>query len=73
MTEPTEPRRLPPPWRVVEHPESFMVEDANGVPLAFVNFEDDSDRRKLLNRLTSDKAWRVASNIAKLPNLLVKR
>ena len=73
MTEPGAPRRFPVPWRVVEHPESHMIEDANGVPIAFVYFEDDSDRRKIMNRLTSDEAWRIASNIAKLPDLLVKR
>ena len=73
MTEPGAPRRFPVPWRVVEHPESHMIEDANGVPIAFVYFEDDSDRRKIMNRLTSDEAWRSASNIAKLPDLLVKR
>ena len=28
MTEP--PRRLPAPWRVVEFPDSYCVEDANG-------------------------------------------
>ena len=28
MAEP--PRRFPPPWRVVEHPELFWVQDAGG-------------------------------------------
>ena len=73
MTEPAEPRRLPAPWRVVEHSESFVVEDANGRPLAYVYFEDGEPLpRSLMNRLTSDEAWRVASNIAKLPDLLKK-
>ena len=73
MTEPAEPRRLPPPWRVVERGECFIVEDANGQQLAFVYFEDEPGRRNLTKRLTSDEAWRVASNIAKLPDLLLKR
>jgi hypothetical protein len=28
MAEP--PRRFPPPWRVIEHAESFWVQDASG-------------------------------------------
>ena len=72
MSEPPVSRRLPAPWRVVEHSESYVIEDANGQPLAYVYFEDDPDRRKIMNRLTSDEAWRVASNIAKLPELLAK-
>jgi hypothetical protein len=32
MTEPAEPRRLPAPWRVIEHAESLVVEDAMAGP-----------------------------------------
>jgi hypothetical protein len=30
MTDGTAPRRFPPPWRVVELPGGYAVEDANG-------------------------------------------
>ena len=72
MSEPAEQRRFPGPWRAVERGECFVVEDANGRPLAYVYFVDEPVRRGLMNRLTSDEAWRVASNIAKLPDLLKK-
>ena len=63
-------RRLSPPWKVIEHPESFEVRDANGQNLAYVYFDEDEARRDMLKRLTKDEAWRVAANIAKLPELL---
>ena len=40
--------------------ECSIVEDAKGQPMAHVHFEDEP-------LLTSDEAWRVASNIATLP------
>jgi hypothetical protein len=36
----TEPRRLPAPWTIEEHPESFIVIDAKGQRLAFVHFAE---------------------------------
>jgi hypothetical protein len=42
------PRRLPPPWTVVENTESFEVRDANGQNLAYIYFEDQPDRRHQL-------------------------
>jgi len=68
----SEPRRLTPPWALIEHAESFEVRSANGLTLAFVYFEDDPTRRRLTNRLTRDEAYRVAANIVKLPELLQK-
>ena len=37
ITELAEPRWSPVPRCVVEHSESFVVEDANGWPLAYVH------------------------------------
>jgi hypothetical protein len=48
----------------------FIVRDANGQALAFVYCEDDPGRRATAKLLTRDKAWRIAVNIAKLPELL---
>jgi hypothetical protein len=41
------PRRFPPPWSIDEHPESFIVKDAGGQPLAYVYFEDEPQRQIL--------------------------
>jgi hypothetical protein len=63
------PRRFPPPWSIEERQESFIVTDANGQPLAFIYFEDESQRRLSMKRLTRDEAFLIAVNIAKLPSV----
>jgi hypothetical protein len=60
-------RRFPPPWRVEKIPGGLKVCDANGQSLAHV--PNDAHMAKVL---TEDEARRIASNIAKLPNLLGK-
>jgi len=56
------------PWQVIEHAESFEVQDANGQPLSFTYDEDEDEdgRRNAMKRLTRDEARRIATNIAKL-------
>jgi hypothetical protein len=65
-------RRFPPPWSVEELNACFVVRDDNGQKLAYVYFEDESGRRSAANLLTKDEARRIASNVAKLPDLLRK-
>ena len=66
-----EKRRFPAPWRIVEMAGGWQVVDAACTPLAYVYARDD-----LVNGtsgsgyLSTEEAWRVASNIAKLPELL---
>ena len=67
----TKPRKMPPPWTVVEIPGGYRVDDADGKALACVY---GLDRKELPAagpaRLSLEEAWRVASNIVKLPALL---
>lgn len=61
--------RLQRPFRVEETPgASFVVYDAGGVPLAYVYYEADEERRAqaITPKLSRDLARRVAAQIAKL-------
>ena len=44
----------------------FVIRDAKGQALAYVYFES-LGRRSAAKLLTRDEAWRIAVNIAKLP------
>ena len=64
-----ERRRFKAPWSIEEGTESFTVKDATGQALAYLYFEDESQRRLSMRRLTRDEAFLLAVNIAKLPSV----
>jgi hypothetical protein len=69
----TDMRRFPPPWTVEKIPGGFKkVYDANGQSLAYVYSRENPNDAHIAGVLTEDEAKRIASNIAKLPDLLGK-
>jgi hypothetical protein len=50
----------------------FIIRDASGQPLSYVYYENEPGRRTAAGLLTRDEARRIAINIAKLPELLVR-
>lgn len=58
------------PWRIVEHPESFEVQDSAERSLAFVYFEDEATRRGFMRRLSKYDARRMGEQILRLPELV---
>ena len=63
-------RRFPPPWTVEWLPGGFKVVDANGQSLAYFYARENDHDAGIAGVLTLDEARRMASNFAKLPELL---
>jgi hypothetical protein len=65
-------RRFPPPWSIRGHRRAFVVKDGGGQKLGYFYYEEEPGRRSTAKMLTKDEARRIATNFAKLPNLLPK-
>ena len=63
-------RRFPAPWTVEKIPGGLKVVDANGQSLAYVYSHETKGAADIAKVLTEDEARRIASNIAKLPELV---
>ena len=66
----TPPGRFPPPWRVVELPGGYAVEDANGQWLCTFYGRAETNVAQQAGDLTLDEARWLATNFARLPELL---
>ena len=64
--------RLTPPFRVVEGPESYWVEDANGYRFGYCYHDGGQPTvgTGRMERLPKDVARRMAAQIARLPELV---
>ena len=65
-------RRFPAPWSIRELEQAFAVEDANGA-VAYTYFRKDENETRQTGVFTHDEARRIAANIAKLPELLLRK
>ena len=67
---PMTPRRFPPPWRVVELPGGYAVEDANGQWLCTFYGRAEPNVAQQAGDPTMGEARRLAADFARLPELL---
>jgi hypothetical protein len=61
-------RRFPAPWRADKIAGGYVVRDANGQAIAYLR-ENEAEARQA-KVLTADESRRIATNIARLPELL---
>jgi hypothetical protein len=62
--------RFPTPWRIIEMPTGFAVEDATGQQLGLFYGRSDPNTAGHTGFLTIDEARQLAVTFARLPELL---
>jgi hypothetical protein len=60
-------RRFLVPWTAEERDSCFVVRDANGQPLSYIYFQNESEPLWAPKLLSKDEARSIAIKIAKLP------
>jgi hypothetical protein len=65
-------RRFPAPWRADKTPGGYAVRDATGQAVAWVYLRPTLAEAMQAKVLTPDEARRIATNIARLPELLMR-
>jgi hypothetical protein len=63
-------RRLPARWHADKFSGGYVVRDVTGFAVAYVYGRSTEAEAMEANQMTMDEARRVASNIAKLPDML---
>lgn len=63
-------RRFRPPWTVHSNDDAYWVQDADGKQFGFCYWRDDMAGITSAAILSRDEARRLATNIARLPQLL---
>jgi hypothetical protein len=62
-------RRFPPPWTVQNNEDAYWVEDKDGKRFGFCYYRNNNSMQNAA-MLQEDEARRIATNIARLPELL---
>jgi hypothetical protein len=65
-------RRFPPPWHADPMPGGYIVRDANGQALVYLYSRENDAEARQAKVLTKDEARRIATTVARLPELLGK-
>ena len=71
-TWPSHPAASPAPWRVDKIPGGHVVRDATGQALSCLYSRDNDAEARQAKVLTKDEARRIATTVARLPELLGK-